>query len=523
MKKRKIALFVASVMALTMLSTACGDKKEASKKLDIDLSSYPIETDVTLSYFLPLRSSLGGLVENLSETHFAQELEKRTGVKVEYIHAAIGQEAEMLSLLIASEELPDMMQGNWLGHKGGVDSAIDDGVIVDLGEYREYAPAYFGKLEAEPQLDKAAKTDSGRYSGFSLIQNSDRMLTTTGPVMRADWLEELGLEIPTTIDEWEEVLTAFKEKKGAVAPFSASTRDYMFAMFGVPSGYFIEDGEYKYAKGIPEAKRAVERLNDWYKKGLLDVNIASVDAAALDTQILTGKTGAATVTGGDIGRYMNAAKEDGFDLVGIPYPTFEEGGVNNCVPVGLPVTGTCVTAISAQSKYPELAAKWLDYLYTEEGTIFANFGTEGVSYEMVDGEPIYTDLITNNPDGLSMQEALGLYVKAGASGSFDNVEGYINQYYSLPQQKGALDAWQQCFKASFDRKALPVTLTTKESQEVADLTAEISPYANSMMTKFVIGTEPLDKFDEYLKKLSDMGVQRVLDIHTEALKRYNAR
>ena len=523
MKKRKLALLLAATMALTVLSTACTDKKETSKNLDIDLSTYPIQTDVTLTYFLPLRSSLGGLVENYAETPHAQEFAKRTGVNIEYMHASIGQESEMLSLLIASDELPDIMHGNWIGHQGGVESAIEDGIIVDIGKYREYAPGFFGKLEANPELDRAAKTDEGHYYGFTSIQSASRLRMTTGPVVRADWLKELGLSYPETIDEWETVLTAFKEKKGAIAPFSAANRAHMYSMFGIPNGLFIDGNEYKYGFAIPEVKKALIHMNDWYNKGLLDVNIASVDAKTLDSQVLTGMTGAMIASGGDIERYMNASKEAGFELIGMRYPTYEKGTVSNTMSVGLPIPGTSVSAISGQCKYPELAAKVLDYCYTAEGEIFANYGVEGVSYNMVDGVPTYTDVITNNPEGLSIMESLSLYVKAGATGPFECQEGYINQYYSLPQQKTSLDAWQIGFKESEKRKTRPITLATDEAQEAADILAEISPYVSSMISKFIVGIEPIDKFDEYLDEIYDLGLQRVLDIYTDALKRYNAR
>ena len=53
--------------------------------------------------------------------------------------------------------------------------------------------------------------------------------------------------------------------------------------------------------------------------------------------------------------------------------------------------------------------------------------------------------------------------------------------------------------------------------------AEVNSYAGSMISKFVVGIEPIDKFDEYIEEIYDLGLQRALDIYTAALKRYNAR
>ena len=70
-----------------------------------------------------------------------------------------------------------------------------------------------------------------------------------------------------------------------------------------------------------------------------------------------------------------------------------------------------------------------------------NFGKEGVSYEMKDGKPIYTDLIMNNPDGLSVGDAMTEWIFANWSGPFAQDDGYIEQYNQYQQQKDALELW----------------------------------------------------------------------------------
>lgn len=520
-KKRVLLTLLAGTM---VLSTAChGGEKETIKE-DIDLSSYPIKTDVSLSYFLPLRSTLAGTVENFSETPFAQNWIEKTGVNMEFIHSSVGQEQEMLSLLIASEELPDIIHSIWTVYPGGVTSALDENVIIDIGQYKEYAPAFFGKLDANKEWDKAAKIDDGRYYGFQSIEGAAALRSTAGPILRADWLRELGLEAPKTIEDWENVLTAFRDKKGASAPLSiANMSANLFSFVGATNGLFVEDNEFKHGAFTPEYKQALITLNDWFKKGLLDKNIISVDSKTLDSQILTGKTGAFVDGGGNMGRYLQVATTEGFDLVGVEFPVYKEGESNlACIP-NPPIAGTNVSAISGQCKYPELAAKVLDYLYTPEGEIFANFGIEGETYTVEDGKYTYTDLILNNPDKLSVKEALGLYVYAGTKGPYECKEEYIYQFYALPQQKAALDVWQKNFEQREKRAFVPVTLATADSQEASDILTELRTYVPSMTAKFITGVEPIEKFDDYVKKGEAMGLSRVLEIYTEALKRYNDR
>ena len=520
-KKQVLLCLLAGVM---ILSTACQNSEKSETVGDIDLSSYPIKTDVSLSYFLPLRSTLAGTIENFSETPFAQQWQEKTGVKMEYIHSAVGQEMEMLSLLVSSGELPDIIQSIWVSYAGGVASALDDNVIIDIGKYKEYAPAYFKKLEANKDWDKASKTDDGRYYGFQAIEGDSALRSTSGPILRADWLEELGLDVPETIDEWETVLTAFRDKKGAKAPFStALTNTDLYHMFETTSTFYIDGDKFRYGAFEPEYKRALTTLNNWFKKGLLDKNIVSVDSKTLDSQILTGQTGAFLDSGGNMGRYLQAAPNEKFDLVAAKYPTYEKGAKNIAAAPSVAASGNYVTAISGQCKYPELAAKMLDYLYTEEGELFANFGIEGETYTMKDGKPTYTELITNNPDGLSMKEALGWYVYAGTKGPYECSKDYIYQFYGLPQQRNCLDVWQDNFKEREKHSVVPVTLAVEDSQEAADILAELNTHKSTMRAKFITGVEPMENFDAYVEKAKTMGLDRLLEIYNEALKRYNNR
>ncbi|MBQ2889608.1 MAG: extracellular solute-binding protein [Clostridia bacterium] len=519
---KKFSRVLALLFAVAIFATACTSEKKAVSDV-ADLSSYPIKTEATLSYYMPLRSALAGQIDNYAETPFAKEAEKRTGVKVDYVHPAIGQESQMLSLLIASGELPDIMWGNWYDFADGIDSAINDGIIISLNDYKEYAPAYFGKLSEVKDWDVASKTDELNYYGFLALSRPPLQMTT-GLALRSDWLKELSLDVPETVDEWETVLTAFKEKKGATAPFSAKGLSYnLFSMFGCHFGLYIQDGEFRYDYIEPQRKEALAKLNDWFNKGLLDKNIVSADAKMIDTQLLTGETGASIITGGDIGRLTKASTTEGFSLCAAKYPTKERGEFNETVPVSYPASPYQAATISGQCKYPELAVKYMDYFYTEEGGLFSSFGVEGETYTMVDGEPVFTDLIMKNPDGLSVQETLGLYVKSGAKGAFESDNRYTLQYYELPEQKDALVQWSKDYEASRPHREVCVSFTPEESEEVAAIKAELDSYSGSMFAKFVTGQESLDKFDKYVDTMNKYGVDRMLEIYNTAYARYLKR
>ena len=78
----------------------------------------------TLTYWMPLDMALATVVSNYGETPFAKELTRRTGVNVEYIHPANGRASEEFSIMLASNQLPDIVEYSWMNYLGGADKAV---------------------------------------------------------------------------------------------------------------------------------------------------------------------------------------------------------------------------------------------------------------------------------------------------------------------------------------------------------------------------------------------------------------
>lgn len=523
---KKIMKTMALGLSLAMLLTACSGNNGGTTVGTTDLSSYPVQTDETLTYWRPLSVHISTSVDNFGATEIAQEYEKRTGIKIKYLHPVAGQDTESLNLMISSNDLPDIIHTSWGLYPGGPTKAINEEVILPLDAYKEYAPAFFKFMEEHPEYDKPSKTDNGEHYGFTFVQDGNDLLMVSGPVVRRDWLTELGLDMPTSVDDWTEMLTAFKEKKGATAPMSFNYGNicYFFNMFESGFDPYVDGDEVKYPAVQPEFKTALIQIKNWFDNGLLDKNIVSVDGKLIDNQILNNQTGA-TITsgGGGIGQYMRMGVQNNpsFDLLAVPYPTFS-GKPSHRLPISNNVGGTAA-AITTQAKNPALAAKALDYFYTEEGDILANFGVEGVSHEVVDGQYIYNDLIMNNPDGLTVSQALGLHMLAGNGGAFVLDSGYIQQYYSLPQQQEALKNWTVGFENSIDARVPFLTPTTEETSEYAQIMAEVDKCRDQMIVKFITGIEPIENFDKFVETMKQLGVERAMEIQTAALQRYKNR
>lgn len=492
-----------------------------------EITVYPMDTDESLVYWGGINGNVSANFNNLGDTEIGKQWQEQTGVTIEYQHPPIGQETEQFNLLIADGNYPDLWMWSWQSYPGGPDKALEDGVILDLTDIiAQYCPNLKAFLDANPDVDKQVKTDSGRYYIFPSIR--EVACCTCGPMIRADWLEELGLEVPETIDEWHEVLTAFKEKKGATAPITWHYPDKgrtLTYTWGTPQNAFVvDDGVCVYGASKPEYKDFLTTMHQWYEEGLLDPDIFSGGDDLTNTKLTSGRSGA-TVSwaGGGLQTATSLAqKEDpNFRLVATKWPVLNKGDRAEYANLGNRLHDGSV-AIGSTCENPVLAAKVLDYGYSKEGNWMFNYGIEGISFTVEDGEPVYTDEILNNPDGWPISQAMGKYIMACYNGPFVQDWGYQTQYFNLPEAREAMDIWGD---TNMEEHLLPpITPTQEEGAEYASIMSDINTYADEMTSKFIMGTEDIETgFDKYIETLNQMGLERATEIQNAALERYQSR
>ncbi len=516
--KSKILKSIAATAAICMLAgsfAGCGNNGKTQ-------TSNSGTTE--LSYWVELDASTAQTVTELGETEFAKQLQEDTGVKLKFIHPPQGQAAEKFNIMIVSNDLPDIMEYNWTSaYAGGPEKAITDGYILKLNELMEQkAPNLTKYLNENDDVDNAVKTDSGYYFGFPFIRGDKTLQVSAGLVLRQDWLNDLGLEVPTTISEWKNVLQQFKDKKGASAPLSMAPNGFVWACFvdayNTTRDFYIDNGKVVYGPAEPQYKDFLKEMNDWYKEGLLDNSIATVDSKMIETNILNGYAGAtATTVGGGIGKLMAARPNDKFELVAAPFPTLNKGDYPEFGHMQLKVPNT-YAAISAKSKNIDAAMKFLDYGYSEKGHMLYNFGIEGESYNMVDNYPKYTDYITKNPEGLAMSAAMSHYMRSHVAGPFVQDIRYMEQYAALPAQQ---DAWKKWSDTNMEKHILPqLYFQENEIKEMASILNAVRTYESEQFLKFIMGVEPVDNFDAYVKEMNSRGLDKLLAAYQSAYERY---
>lgn len=523
MKKRVLALLCATVLMLSGCGGKKGSELEASK---IDFKGYPIQTEEKLTLWIAHNAALSQVVDNFAKTPFAIELEKRTGVKVEYTHPVLGQETTSMGLLIASDRLPDMMCANWATYNGGPQKQLDEGVIIPLNDLIDkYAPNLKKYLEEHPEIDKLIKTEDGTYYAFPFIRGGERLLNSGGQMIRRDLLEKYGLDMPKTVEDLEEILKTFKEN-GVKYPLSTESYSLYRILYNfntTDTFYLDKNGKVVYGPLTSNYKEALETISKWYKDGLIDPNFVSADTAEIRTKVINGEVGVTTGAGGSfLGACLDAWKTEGknYDLVGFPYTAYN-GQKNIITSFESQYPGYGSVAITSSCKNPELAVRYLDFGYSEEGSFFYNFGVEGEGHNLVDGEPVFSDNVLKNPEGLTIAQAMMMYMRSSTSGPFIQDVRYIDQYYAHEQQKESLDVWT----ADYDEKIkynLPRYMRNAEEDiEFNTIMLDIEEYVNTCRDGFVVGKMSFKDWNEFTKKLKDLGIDRAIQIQQKAFDRYN--
>lgn len=534
--------WIAALAVLTMLMlSACmlstGENNESSLMSVAELhhteSDDVRDDEAHLTYWAGLSNNAASIKSNLEDIPFFQEWKRRTGVNVTFMNPPLNQGKEAFNVMITSGHLPDMIEYEWMNYPGGPEKAIHDGIILPLNELiEEHAPHFKQFLEDHPEIDRQIKTADGSYYVFPFIQAEDKLRTYQGPIIRKDWLDELKLPVPETIEEWHTVLTAFKEQKGVPAPLtilgnsnplSGIESGGFIGAYGIRKGFYMEDGVVKFGPMEPEYKEFLALFRSWYAEGLIDQHFATTDTETQDMNMTMERSGAAIWNAGaGIGTWLPKIKEErpSAELIAAPYPVLHEGMRPKFGQLAPEVGISGGVALSGSIQNAEAAIRMLDYGYGEEGHLLFNFGMEGLSYEMIDGYPTYTDLILNNKDKLSPSQALAMYTRASYFGPFVQDIRYLEQYYTLPEQKEAIQIWADTDASLHLLPALPKS--EMENAELSAIMQEVDKHVDEVSLKMIMGIEPLSEFDSYIQQLKSMNMEQAIAIQQQALDRYNS-
>ena len=365
--------------------------------------SYPMDTDVVLTEWRTQNTNISnhyGDAGNFDALPLAGWLEEATGIKVEYVDDYTDGGID-LERMWNSGEYEDIINLNWAAnYVGGVDAALEDEVIIPLNDVIDkWMPNFKAWMEANPTLAKEIMTEDGQIYGIPNI-NSKADAFTHPTYYRADILAEMGEEEPTTMEGWYNLLKKVKAEYPNMVPcgvysagllqFGAFAHAYDIGYAAAQNGFAVKDGKVYWQKSQDSAKAFIQEMAKWYKEGLLSADWAVKGAADFNKDIINGDV---FMAAGWITGQMQSAQVAGRQL----NPNFQLKHINTPSVNGEAPTHTyanalysgIVASISTTCENVEVAARLLDYRWSEEGFMLCNFGKEGVSYDLVDGKAVF--------------------------------------------------------------------------------------------------------------------------------------
>lgn len=494
--------------------------------------AYPLEEEVHISALGPIYSPRAAdVVETWQETPYYQAASEATNIYLDYKCVPTEAYNDQFNIVLASGDLPDMFFQGLRQYAGSADQGVDDGLFVNIAEYTDYCPDYMAALEAYG-YENNVKTDSGYMVSFYSVAKNDPT-PMTGFVIRQDLLDKLNLSAPETYEEYEAVLRAFKDE-GVDEPLTmgymgACVGDWLCAGFGLSlyshqimeyanKGFYQVDNTVHYGFAEESFKDYVKLMNKWYNEGFFSNDFFT------ENENFTNPDYLAKISGGQTGislidsSYVDTLEEEGIvTLAPIQDAVQNSGDVthfSSCKDKEMDAT----YIISADCENIEAAIMWNNYWFTEEGSMLCNWGVEGETYVIgADGNPEFTDLLLNNPDGLTLSQAT--YIFIGKLGVYDNARDqamYSDKVKSLPV------TWATN-KDNAYKIPQGTTMTADESSAYNTTFSDINTYVNECLVKFITGDKPLSELDGFAAELEGLGLNDCIGYWQAALDRFNER
>lgn len=480
---------------------------------------------------------------------------------------------QRISLMFASDSVPDLVWGIGLSNNDVMVYGMQEGMLLNWKDLitPELMPNTYQAMQDYPDAFTASTAPDGNIYTLPMITGSS-YYTNTGTFSAAirmyinkDWMDACGItELPTTLDEYLEVLRTFKEKdpmglgENNIPLIGNQEKDKTFvwnalgfhgtATQAYGTAFDLKDNQLVLPCYTEEAKEFITFYNTLYNEGLISPDYFTLDQTAargLMASGVCGVLGDSTLTAiGDAWPSWVALSPLTSDVNDVAVAAFNPG-----YSVGQ-------LYASAYTEHPEVLARIVDYMYSDEGALYYNYGPMKGTEEtlgMVDGwyydenNRITTDKVVNG-EFTDISEYAYQYIKSysSAPGRFDHysqtaaamagiefpgkemtivdkltgaeIPSLIMDVYTDDNNDGHWRITQS--EAMIDHLTavrLPdVYLTAEQNQRVADLSTVINDYVTAESAKFIVGTRPLSELDAYFEELKSLGIEEYIAIYQEA-------
>jgi len=537
-------LTICAVLSLTMFLSACTTTGSSDPRSGIDVAGImnPVGTlpiinePVTFTVAVSQRSGFD-FVDNLISDYF----EEATGVRVEWIQIPEADWETRINLMLATGDVPDIIV-NSLGNHARVYYYAQLGLFRPITNYLEYAPELMKMFEELPEIHGDMIMPDGNIYGFPAIDDCFHCSIPQKLWINTRWLDNLGLDMPTTTEELYDVLVAFRDGDpngdgSQVIPFAGAMSQIgqghsierllgRFVTTDEGNRMIVQDGKITPVFNTDEWRDGLRYLNRLYSEGLVAPDTFTQDRNGLRAM---GDNPGHALVGVFPGLWLGQMISTDFsdqqgrwnDYRVIPVLETPCGRAENFI---RPLQGNhrAVITSTLPVELMPIAVRWLDNFYTEISTLWSIQGTQDVHWRFADEGEV------SIAGGQARWERI--ISPEGATQSFANLWG------TQPVPNWRSNDWRLSEKANrtiveqetllYDETVamitwvndldiiVPVLIYNEEqSAQLVDIQAPLNTFVTESLARFTVGDLCVENdWDWYVRELEVMGLERLLEL-----------
>ncbi len=482
-------------------------------------TGYPIvDEKITLTM---MGFTVPALHEDWSEILFFQRMEEMTNMSFNFITVPLESYQERKNLAFASGDLPDLFFKGRLTNQDQMTYGAESLLIPLEDLIEDYAPNLKRVFEYRPDLRQAVTLPSGHIVALRFVEPP-----RTDPMFWINkvWMDHLGIQEPTTTEEFYGVLKAFRDNDANQSgdpndeiPMSIQgawgVKRFLgnFGLLFNEANIFVNNNdEVIFSPMQPEFKEGIKYLRVLFEEQLMDNESFTQSGQQINAKGQNNLLGVfiSLSPQGQSGSYHT-------DYVSLIPLVTNKGEQMYDGMDGIDAWGGF--AITHKNQHPEATIRWIDYLYSEEGGILEQYGLEGEDWEwQSDGT---WDHIFKEGETLQDKNRR-VAIHAGGNVPHLRPQEFINQ------SSNSYDHWlfpQWDRVSAHARRPYPrVYFEDDQQKSINVLNADIASYVDEMIARFITGDSSIEnEWDSYLATLRQMGVEELIQIYTDKFNELN--
>jgi len=479
-------------------------------------------------------------------------LEKNAGVSLEFVLLPVdATEAETkLNLMFANGDYPDVICYNM--DKDRMVELGKEGIFIPLNKIYEENSVHMKSIyEENPDLYANVIAPDGNMYGFTVPNQCFHCTAYPKMLYNAEWLESLGMEVPTTTEEFKAVLLAAKESdfngNGKKDEIALLGRDEINGNVQYPiMNYFIpcseetllyaKDGEVIFAADKDEFRKGLEYMKDLYDEGLIDPSSFTNDRAQEQAVVRSDDKLVFAFVARFYAQITDLANTYTNEVIVAMPPVESETGARYQQENGYVDQANYSWFITDNCENPEAAYRVGDLLMSEEGTLLQNYGAEGKGWIKLD-KPVASGI-----DGTD-----AIYKIGGIDAEYDATKDllYTDMFDGTLEMRAKsgnfilLNEEDHYTSAGFEYRLYEETLKVvdyfypeylpnklfiedeADREKFSELKVSLKEYVDSAMARFITGELDLEKgWDSYVKDIQQYGRDEYIRIYQEAYTEY---